>query len=74
MDDAKRQEDAIRAAQVECESRARIAAEKVMFARIEPCQDTPMVPKGRIAPCDTFTGRSKEQQAKIDALKKLYGM
>jgi len=67
MDDAKKEQSQSK----EKESQARILAEKALFSKMEEKQHMPMA---RIVPCDEFVGRSKAQQAKLDALKKLYGL
>jgi hypothetical protein len=69
MDDATKEQK--RAQEKEKESQARILAEKALFSKMEEERNTPHM---RIVPCDGFEGRSKAQQAKLDALKKLYGL
>lgn len=64
-------DDATKKQTQEKESQARILAEKVLFLKMEEERNTP---KMRIVPCDEHEGRSKAQQAKLDALKKLYGL
>jgi hypothetical protein len=69
MDDATRVQTQTQSK--EKESQARILAEKALFSKIEEEQSKPMA---RVIACDGFEGRSKAQQAKLDALKKMYGL